>query len=48
MDWIKDENGSMNIIYSLHGILIQTKQYFDNVNFYIEFKAVSRNHDTLF
>ena len=48
MDWIKNENGSMDIVYFRDSFIIQTKQYFDNENFYIQFKTVSIRLDMLY
>ncbi|CAF5034647.1 unnamed protein product [Rotaria sp. Silwood1] len=39
MDWIKNENGSIDIVYFQNSFIIQTEQYFDNENFYIQFKT---------
>jgi hypothetical protein len=47
MDWIKNENGSFDIVYFGDEFIIQTEQYFDNENFYIQFKTVTIRHNTL-
>ncbi|CAF3508170.1 unnamed protein product [Rotaria sordida] len=39
IDWVKSETNSIDIDYFRENFLIHTKQYFDNENFFIEFKT---------
>ncbi|CAF1106247.1 unnamed protein product [Rotaria magnacalcarata] len=38
IDWIKEENDSIDIIYFHDNLVIEAEQYFDNENFYIRLK----------
>ncbi|CAF0903168.1 unnamed protein product [Rotaria sordida] len=38
IDWIKNENDSINIIYFQNNFIIETEQFFDNETFHIRLK----------
>lgn len=47
IDWIKNENGSMDIIYFQEDLVIETEQFFDTENFHIRLKIVSVTYNRL-
>ncbi|CAF2693966.1 unnamed protein product [Rotaria sp. Silwood2] len=47
MDWIKSEKNSIDVDYFRDDLVIQTEQYFDDENFFIQFKMKNDENNQL-